>query len=65
VTGKRALWRTLHLLARQEPRLSTPLLERLISRADKQLEKIEACRRTAVGDALLSPEWAEGTHPRR
>lgn len=65
VTGKRALWRTLNLLSRQEPRLSTPELERLIGRADEQLEKIEACRRTAVGDALLSPEWAEGTHPRR
>jgi hypothetical protein len=70
VTGKRALWRTLQLLARQEPRLSTPELERLISRADEQLEKIEACRRNAVGDAL-SPEWAVessstgGTHRRR
>jgi hypothetical protein len=69
VTGKRALWRTLHLLARHEPRLSTPELERLISRADEQLEKVEACRRNAVGDAL-SPEWAEssstgGTHRRR
>jgi hypothetical protein len=70
VTGKRALWRTLHLLAWQEPRLSIPELERLISRADEQLEKIEACRRNAVGDAL-SPEWAvespstRGTHPRR
>jgi hypothetical protein len=58
VTGKRALWRTLHLLARQEPRLSASELERLISRADEQLEKIEACRRNAVGDALLSPEGA-------
>lgn len=56
VTGKRALWRTLHLLARQEPRLSASELERLISRANEQLEKIEACRRNAVGDALLSPE---------
>lgn len=65
VAGKRALWRTLHLLAQQEPRLSASELERLISRADEQLEKIEACRRNAVGDALLSPEWAGGTHPRR
>ncbi len=69
VTGKRALWQTLHLLAHQEPRLSTPELERLISRADQQLEKIEACRRNAVGDAL-SPEWTVEspstgvTHPR-
>ncbi len=54
VTGKRALWRTLQLLARQEPRLSTPELERLIGRADGQLEKIEACRCNAVGDALSS-----------
>jgi hypothetical protein len=54
VTGKRAMWQTLRLLARQEPRLSTPELERLISRADEQLEKIEVCRRNAVGDALLS-----------
>lgn len=65
VTGKRALWRTLHLLARQEPRLSSPELERLISRADEQLEKIEACRRNAVGDALLSPESTGSTHRRR
>lgn len=55
VTGKRALWRTLHLTAQQEPCLSTPELERLIGRADEQLEKIEVCRRNAVGDAL-SPE---------
>ncbi len=64
VTGKRALWQTLHLLAQQEPRLSTQELERLISRADEQLEKIEACRRNAVGDAL-SPESTGGTHRRR
>jgi hypothetical protein len=70
VTGKRTLWRTLRLLAQQEPRLFTPELERLISRADQQLEKIEACRRNAVGDALISPEWAVEslstgvTHPR-
>jgi hypothetical protein len=38
-----ALSRTLHLLVRQG--LSTPELERLLSRADEQLEKIEACRR--------------------
>jgi hypothetical protein len=63
VTGKRALWQTLHLLAQQETRLSTPELERLISRADEQLEKIEACRRNAVGDAL-SPESTGGTHRR-
>jgi hypothetical protein len=56
VTGKRALWRTLHLLARQEPRLSAPELERLISRADEQLEKIEERRRSAARDALLSPD---------
>jgi hypothetical protein len=52
VTGKRALWRTLHLLAAQQPHLSARELEHLIGRADEQLEKIEACRRRAVLDAL-------------
>jgi len=65
VTGKRALWQTLHLLVQQEPRLSAPELGRLVSRADEQLEKIEACRRNAVGDALLSPGSTVGTDRRR
>lgn len=57
VTGKRALWQTLHLLARHEPRLSLQELERLIDRAEEQLETLEECRRSAVFDAL-SPECA-------
>jgi hypothetical protein len=52
VTGKSALWRTLELLAPREPRLRREQLAELIARAERQLEKIEACRRRAVLDAF-------------
>jgi len=54
VTGKRALWRSLELLASQEPRLHVEQLTELIARAERQLEEIEMCRRRAAGDAFLS-----------
>ena len=53
VTGKLALWRTLRLLARQEPRLSAQDLERLVERAEQQLKAIETCHRRAAIDAFL------------
>lgn len=52
VTGKLALWRSLDLLARREPRLRGEQLAELIARAERQLEEIEACRRRAVVDAF-------------
>jgi hypothetical protein len=52
VTGKLALWRSLELLAPQEPRLRREQLAELIVRAERQLEELEACRRRAVVDAF-------------
>jgi hypothetical protein len=52
VTGKRALWRSLELLAPEEPRLRPEQLTELIARAERQLEEIEACRRRAASDAF-------------
>jgi hypothetical protein len=48
VTGKLALWRSLDLIAPQEPRLRRTQLAELIARAERQLEGIETCRRRAV-----------------
>src|SRR6267154_5431496 len=50
VTGKLALWRSLELLASREPRLRREQLAELITRAERQLEEIEARRRRAVVD---------------
>jgi hypothetical protein len=54
VTGKLALWRSLELLAPEEPRLNADQLAELVARADRQLQTIEVCRRRAASDALLS-----------
>jgi hypothetical protein len=54
VTGKRALWRSLELLAPEEPRLRSEQLTELIARADRQLEALEACRLRAASDAFLT-----------
>jgi hypothetical protein len=53
VTGKLALWRSLQLLAPQEPRLRPEQLTELIVRAERQFEVIETCRRRAVSNAFL------------
>lgn len=50
VTGKQALWRTLQQLER--PELARFDLEHLISRAQDQLQRLEAERRTAAALAL-------------
>lgn len=52
VTGKRALWLSLLLLAPDEASLSTPELETLIGRAQEQLDTIETCRQRAILDAF-------------
>jgi hypothetical protein len=52
VTGKRALWRSLELLAPQESRLRHEQLAELLARAERQLEQIEMCRRRAASDAF-------------
>ena len=53
VAGKLALWRSLELLAPEEPRLRLDQLTELISRAERQLQAIEQCRRRAASDAFL------------
>ncbi|HJQ06104.1 MAG TPA: hypothetical protein VJ872_11705 [Nocardioides sp.] len=40
VYGKRCGWESLRTLADEEPRLDTELLEELIARADRQLERL-------------------------
>jgi hypothetical protein len=52
VTGKLALWRALHQLALQEPRLDRGDLERLMERAAGQLQEMETLRERAVADAF-------------
>jgi hypothetical protein len=54
VTGKRALWLSLLVLAPDEDRLSTQELETLIDRAQEQLDTLETCRQRAVLDAFSS-----------
>lgn len=56
VTGKQALWRTLHLLVPWEPRLAREQIEELSTRAENQLQEIESCRRRAAGDAFVQAE---------
>jgi hypothetical protein len=58
VAGKLSLWRTLHQIAEGEPRLNRTGLERLIERAGRQREELEALRRRAVSDAFAAPERA-------
>ena len=52
VTGKRAGWRTLRSLADVDARLDTTRLDRLLQRADDQLERIEHLRVRAAGEAF-------------
>jgi hypothetical protein len=54
VIGKRALWRSLELVAPEEPRLRPEQLTELVDRAERQLEEIEACRLLAASDAFLT-----------
>jgi hypothetical protein len=52
VQGKLALWRALLELAPTDPRLDAPMLRRLASRAEKQLERLSHEHRRAVREAL-------------
>ena len=56
VTGKRCLWTALLHIAPLEPRLGMELLERLIQRADRQLETLEEQRLNAVNEAVAAAE---------
>src|SRR4051794_25402607 len=57
VTGKRALWRALRLLA-DDPRLQPEQLEELLARADRQLETLWSLHSDAAQAALTVAGWA-------
>jgi hypothetical protein len=59
VTGKLALWRTLHGLAAEDDRLDAAYLGRLAERAERQLAELEEQRREAVREAF-APKAAAG-----
>jgi hypothetical protein len=56
VTGKRCLWRALRHVAPQEPRLRPEELDRLIERADRQLDALEEQRLKAVSEAVAAAD---------
>ncbi|MFD8023973.1 hypothetical protein ACFV6G_26575 [Streptomyces lavendulae] len=49
---EKELWRTLHTLARTEPRLGTEAIGRLLARAERQASTVETLRLAAVDRAL-------------
>jgi hypothetical protein len=53
VTGKRAGWLALLELAAREPRLDVEQLERLVARADGQLENLREHHAVAASEALV------------
>jgi len=52
VTGKRTAWQSLLELAPREPRLDVEELERLVARADAQLDGLQKHHAEAAGQAL-------------
>ena len=58
VTGKRCLWAALRHIEPLEPRLDLEQLNRLIERADRQLEVLEDLRLKAVSEAIAVSERA-------
>ena len=58
VTGKRCLWAALRHIAPQEARLDLEELDRLILRAERQLDELEELRLTAVSEAVAAAERA-------
>jgi hypothetical protein len=52
VTGKAALWKVLHGLASEEPRLDAAELDRLRKRAERQRDGVERHRVRAAADAF-------------
>ncbi|WP_327418579.1 hypothetical protein [Streptomyces sp. NBC_01233] len=65
VEGKKELWRTLHALARSDPRLDAEVIGRLLRRAERQADTLETLRLTAVDRALRSdPQHASAASRR-
>jgi hypothetical protein len=56
VTGKRSLWTALRHIAPLEPRLDVEELDRLILRAERQLDDLEELRLKAVSEAVAAAE---------
>jgi hypothetical protein len=56
VTGKRCLWAALRHIEPLEPRLHAEQLDRLIARANRQLEVLEELRLKAVSEAMAVAE---------
>ena len=56
VTGKRCLWAALRHIEPLEPRLHLEQLDRLIERANRQLEVLEELRLKAVSEAMAVAE---------
>ena len=52
VEGKACLWRTLLVVAKDEPRLDAPRLDALLERATSQLESLEAMRMDASAEVF-------------
>lgn len=52
VAGKLALWRTLKKIADHDPRLAVTDFDKLITRANEQLEALDHYRLQAAGEAL-------------
>ncbi|MCJ0869707.1 hypothetical protein [Streptomyces sp. AP-93] len=64
VEGNKELWRTLHTLARSDPLLDAEAMGRLLARAERQADTLEALRLAAVGRALRSAPGAAPAAPR-
>jgi hypothetical protein len=62
ITSKRAMWRALALLAGRDERLDQAELERLIERAERQRQLVEACRIEAAANAFGVPSPAVRLH---
>ena len=55
VRGKAALWRVLHNLTTQEPRLDAAALEELLARADRQGAELDRLRASHAAAAFARP----------
>ncbi|MFF1413749.1 hypothetical protein ACFVX6_28850 [Streptomyces sp. NPDC058289] len=64
VEGKKELWRALHTLARSNPLLDAEAMGRLLARAERQADTVEALRLKAVGRALRGAPGAAPAPPR-
>lgn len=55
VEGKAAVWKTLRVLADDEPRLKSQMLDTLLERADRQLRTLEELRLQAAESTFRRP----------